>query len=252
MELNSQPLVYYAEQENYDTHYLGAQRPTDKQVVFVGDTKRIYTHGVMFDCNNYNDSEVRGLISGLDTKIDNSVSTLNGLIDGVSDDLDAINNWSQEDINNSITGIVNSENWINAFITNNNIQTGTPFTITDVDNHLKAVGLLNSDGTLGWSTLQQNYNSIYADVTSLKEDSDYWNGLESSLKAYVDDEIAGINFDTRYIMADADTNAAIAWLKSGFSAGTSQNNTFAEMYSAAFKDWSDDISTATATVKTDI
>lgn len=226
--------------------------------MFVGDTKKIYTHGEVFDCNNtvYNDTELRGLIGDVDDKIDSSVETLTGLIDGVSNDLDNINNWSESDIRSSINTMMSEANWINNFISTNNIQTGTPFSVTDVDNRLKAVGVLNDDGTLGWSTLQQNYNTISGTVNSLSTRvSDLETGgvdeeaLQARLEGYIDDEIAGLNLDTTYARLD---DTAIAWLRSGFSAQTSPQLTFAQMYSAATKDWSGDISTATAGVKTEI
>lgn len=254
-----QPLVYFQYNSDFEIYRNnGYTEKQNDQAVFVGDTKKIYTHGEVFDCNNtvYNDTELRGLIGGVDDKIDSSVETLTGLIDGVNDDLDNINNWSESDIRTSINNMMSEANWINNFISTNNIQTGTPFTVTDVDNRLKAVGVLNNDGTLGWSTLQQNYNTISGTVNSLSTRvSDLETGgvdeeaLQARLEGYIDDEIAGLNLDTTYARLD---DTAIAWLRSGFSAQTSPQLTFAQMYSAATKDWSGDIETATAGVKTEI
>ena len=254
-----QPLVYFQTNSAFEIYRNnGYTEKQNDQAVFVGDTKKIYTHGEVFDCNNtvYNDTELRGLINGVDDKIDSSVQTLTGLIDGVSDDLDNINNWSESDIRTSINNMMSEANWINNFISTNNIQTGTPFTITDVDNRLKAVGVLNNDGTLGWSTLQQNYNTISGTVNSLSSRvSDLETGgvdeeaLQARLEGYIDDEIAGLNLDTTYAKLD---DTAIAWLRSGFSAQASPQLTFSQMYSAATKDWSGDITTATAGVKTEI
>lgn len=254
-----QPLVYFQYNSDFEIYRNnGYTEKQNDQAVFVGDTKKIYTHGEVFDCNNtvYNDTELRGLISDVDGKIDNSVETLTGLIDGVNDDLDNINNWSESDIRSSINTMMSEANWINNFISTNNIQTGTPFTVTDVDNRLKTVGVLNNDGTLGWSTLQQNYNTISGTVNSLSTRvSDLETGgvdeeaLQARLEGYIDDEIAGLNLDTTYARLD---DSAITWLRSGFNAQTSPQLTFSQMYSAATKDWSGDITTATAGVKTEI
>lgn len=68
----TQPLVYFANNTDYTSVYASdATNPKDKQVVFVGDTHKIYTHGVEFNGNNtvYDDTALNARVSTAEDKI---------------------------------------------------------------------------------------------------------------------------------------------------------------------------------------
>lgn len=361
MELTTQPLVYYASQADYENHYLSGNRPTSKQVVFVGDSKMIYTHGVVFNGNNnvytiantstaglvkvgyttnnnnrvyavnvdangnayvnvpwqagetsqpYDDTELRNRIVTLenredqnttygqatsstlglikigyaqsgknypvqlnndgqayvnvpwypgestqpadpydDTELRNAISSINGsistldsLVQGVRNDLDDITEWTSQDIQNIVNGMMNDAAWLR-----NKFTAGQIFHADDWDNELKAylklVGLIEEYDDNGvtktrttWSTFQQSYDQLALRVSSLEAgvgEQDL-SALQADLEAYVDTQIGAATTQLSSKWALLDTNENILkWMTSGMSSYVDGNNTFAQLWAAA-------------------
>lgn len=67
MITTNRPLVYFENKADFNTEYDNtvSNEMRDKQAVFVGDTREIYTHGVRFDCNNTTYNQATGDTLGL-------------------------------------------------------------------------------------------------------------------------------------------------------------------------------------------
>lgn len=202
----NRPLVYFASNTDYTREYTN-DNPINKQAVFVGDTKKIYTHGVEFDGNNTTygqaTSDDLGLIkigytqneknypvqldsngkayvnvnwSDTDTIYDDSeirqdIVDVEGFLEDLRGDLEGIHNWTADEVQDQVKSLLNDADWLNGWIEAHNIQTGKPFTFSDFQDdlgqYLIGIGVLEEYDDNGETKTRLGWSQLQASYDSL-------------------------------------------------------------------------------------
>lgn len=186
------------------------------------------------------------------------IDSLQSLINGLREDLNSIHQLSQQEIDQMIKDILSEAEWLKQ-----NFPTGEIFHIddyfNDINGYLKSVGLINQDGTMGWSSILLTIDNLAAQVNAIEQsigqDGEInLEALRAGLEAYIDGRIAGLNLTTKYAVLD-ENQKVIEWMTSGFKAQAGKTEgddgykvNFAQMYSDDF----DGVRNATAAMRTEI
>lgn len=198
-------------------------------VLYADDLNLIISqiNGVIDGYSPYNDSEIRQLITGLDNSIQQLNNTANAekdRLDGVIDDIDTT-------IQDRIDQMMQDKDFLDEL--KEGIQSSSNFGDEDVDQYLQQIGLITRDGntvSYGWSTIQQDVNSIRQSVNNLIETGVDTTAIQSQINQYVDDAVANLDISTMYAKKDAES--IIEWMYSALKQSTSADKTFTQIASA--------------------
>lgn len=197
-----------------------------------------------------------------DAWINTELSTINGNITGLRNDLNAVHNWSASEVNAAVKDAFQDWTWFKAYADANGL-TGTTWSIDEYSDELGQWlrGVINvSDVGGAWSTLTQKVNSLEATVTSLSTGGatpEEIAELVSSNLGLSVDEINGLKTSVAKLTtmwADSpEKEAAATWLISGYNSITNKTRTLAQLFSDAETNATNGAtSAATALVQTEV
>lgn len=185
----------------------------------------------------YDDTELRGLIAGLQSALDDANDVANSekdRLDGVIDGLD-------QDIQDKIEALLDDATWIQ-----NNWpegQTGgtSNFGQSDVEAYLQQIGVWTTDANgntiTQWSKIAQDVNSLTTTVSALQVqagDTSAITALQSSLEQYVDTELgtANTNIGNTYVKM-SELGEIFDWMWSGMKSSANETYSYADVLAAA-------------------
>ena len=184
--------------------------------------------------NPYDDSWIEGYVTNL---ITNAKNELESDIDDLDNSI--ISKWKNEF--RTYKSLIN-------YYRDSGDTTYSDYTFGDTNCNAWAstMGLItpNADGTynVGWSQLQQNYNSLSGRVSSIEgamstgsSELDY-EMLSSGLYAYINDHAAESGIDAtwgKFLKLSDDDIARLEWMSSGVSSYASDSQTFSKLMAAA-------------------
>lgn len=185
----------------------------------------------------YNDSEIRQMIATINDNIqalNNTANAEKDRLDGVIDDIDAT-------VSDKVNEMLQDKDFLDEL--KEGIQSSSNFGDEDVDQYLQQIGIITRDGnsvSYGWSTIQQDVNSIRQSVNNLIETGVDTTAIQSQINQYVDDAIANLDISTMYAKKDAES--IIEWMYSALKQSTSADKTFTQIASAGKNELSSAIS----------
>lgn len=175
----------------------------------------------------YDDAEIRQTIATINDNIqalNNTANAEKDRLDGVIDDIDAT-------VSDKVNEMLQDKDFLDEL--KEGIQSSSNFGDEDVDSYLQQIGIITRDGnnvSYGWSSMQQDVNSIRQSVNNLIENDIDTEAIQSQINQYVDDAIANLDISTMYAKKDAES--IIEWMYSVLKQSTSADKTFNEIASA--------------------
>lgn len=191
---------------------------------------------------DYDDTELRGLIANLDNAIDSVSATADDTAGDLSDLLTNLDN----SIKTKVESLLDDAAWVQ-----NNFPAGTTgsasnFGQSDVESYLQTIGVWEQNeahtaSTTKWSELSQSVDGIASRVTQL-EGATATGGnvnyslLSSSLYAYIHDHYADSGVESTWGKFGQLTTGdiqMIQWMSSGMNAQASDSTSVANLFAAA-------------------
>lgn len=187
--------------------------------------------------NPYDDAWIRSKFGSMEGRIDNAESNIHNILNETDDEI-------REKFKNAFDTY---KSLIDYYIsTGDNTYSNYTFGNDDCDVWASTRGLVtkNNDGTytVGWSSLQQSYDSISAEVTRIKGQIGSGGGevnyemLASGLYSYIQDNYttAGLSSTWAKFMKLSDEDIVrLEWMSSGVQTYASDSQTFANLMAAA-------------------
>lgn len=186
------------------------------------------------DLVEYDDTELRQLISALDDAIDQ----LNQTADEESDRLDDLIEDLDSEIQDKVEELMSEAQWFQTNVAQGLVGSFSNFGDEDVEAYLQTIGFWTTDShgntVTQWSKISQDVQSIQSTVNSLTAASsgDY-QALQSSIEQYVDNEVgaAVTNIGNTYVKI-SDIDDVIEWMYSGLKSSASSNMSYASLIAA--------------------
>ena len=167
--------------------------------------------------NPYDDTEVRGLISDVNSRLDNLVLL------------------TQQDVQNTVTSMIAD---MRSFI--DNFGWDAMFNDSGWDEEMRAyiqtVGFTDSENNqVSWSQFYQDFKTLQSVVSQINiggtdEDINY-ETIQSMINSTIDGNTAINEIKSKWALA-AENEKVLKWLASGFAAQANQGGSFAQVYAA--------------------
>lgn len=165
--------------------------------------------------------------------VTNILDTLQNDLSDWKDDVRELQNNIEKNVKTSFANLLNDAEWLQE-----NFPIGEIFSLDgwseEMQGYLKIVGLITSEGNVGWTSLTQTVNSLQAKVDSLVTlDSGDLEAFEASLQQYIDD-VAGLKTSVTALTNSwvySDGQDILEWMASGFIGHTDNKESFFAMYS---------------------
>lgn len=167
--------------------------------------------------NPYDDTEVRGLISDVNSRLDNLVLL------------------TQQDVQNTVTSMISD---MRSFI--DNFGWDAMFNDSGWDEEMKAyiqrVGFTDSENNqVSWSQFYQDFKTLQSVVSQINigdtdEDINY-ETIQAMINSTIDGNTAINEIKSKWALA-AENEKVLKWLASGFAAQANQGGSFAQVYAA--------------------
>lgn len=167
--------------------------------------------------NPYDDTEVRGLISDVNSRLDNLVLL------------------TQQDVQNTVTSMISD---MRSFI--DNFGWDAMFNDSDWDEEMRAyiqtVGFTDSENNqVSWSQFYQDFKTLQSVVSQINiggtdEDINY-ETIQAMINSTIDGNTAINEIKSKWALA-AENEKVLKWLASGFTAQANQGGSFAQVYAA--------------------
>lgn len=167
--------------------------------------------------NPYDDTEIRGLISGVNSRLDNLVLL------------------TQQDVQNTVTSMIAD---MRSFI--DNFGWDAMFNDSGWDEEMRAyiqtVGFTDSENNqVSWSQFYQDFKTLQSVVSQINigdtdEDINY-ETIQAMINSTIDGNTAINGIKSKWALA-AENEKVLKWLASGFTAQANQGGSFAQVYAA--------------------
>lgn len=191
---------------------------------------------------DYDDTELRGLIANLDNAIDSVSATADDTAGDLSDLLTNLDN----SIKTKVESLLDDATWVQNNFPEGTTGSASNFGQSDVESYLQTIGVWEQNeshtaANTKWSELSQDVDSISARVTTL-EGATATGGnvnyslLSSSLYAYIHDHYADSGVESTWGKFGQLTTGdiqMIQWMSSGMNAQASDSTSVANLFAAA-------------------
>lgn len=193
--------------------------------------------GTTYIENPYDDAWIRSKFNAMEDRVDDTESDIRDILNETDDEIRA----------KFKSAFATYQSLIDYYIsTGDSTYSNYTFGNDDCDTWASTRGLItrNANGTytVGWSSLEQSYNNLSADVTQIKgqlgsggNDIDY-EMLSSGLYAYIQDNYTSAGLSStwgKFARLSDDDIVRLQWMSSGVSTYASNSQTFASLMAAA-------------------
>lgn len=191
---------------------------------------------------DYDDTELRGLIANLDNAIDSVSATADDTAGDLSDLLTNLDN----SIKTKVESLLDDATWVQNNFPEGTTGSASNFGQSDVESYLQTIGVWEQNeahtaSTTKWSELSQDVDSISARVTTLEGTAATggnvnYSLLSSSLYAYIHDHYADSGVESTWGKFGQLTTGdiqMIQWMSSGMNAQASDSTSVANLFAAA-------------------
>lgn len=176
---------------------------------------------------SYDDSEIRQLIAN----INQNIQSLNNTANTEKERLDEVINDIDSTIEDKIDEMLQDSEFLDEL--KEGIQSASNFGDSDVDQYLQQLGIISRSGntvSYGWSTIQQDVNSLRTSVNNLINTGIDTTAIQTQINQQVSDAVASIDISSLYAKKEAEQ--VIEWMYSALKQSSSADKTFNQIVSS--------------------
>ena len=176
---------------------------------------------------SYDDSEIRQLIA----TINQNIQSLNNTANTEKERLDEVINDIDSTIEDKIDEMLQDSEFLDEL--KEGIQSASNFGDSDVDQYLQQLGIISRSGntvSYGWSTIQQDVNSLRTSVNNLINTGIDTTAIQTQINQQVSDAVANLDISSLYAKKEAEQ--VIEWMYSALKQSSSADKTFNQIVSS--------------------